>query len=147
MSATTTWPAITLATRCDSPRRTLTSTVGAPRPSPPRRCTRCAPRSPITCGRPRAAAPSWCNAPRDTSTPATHVNPTTPTGTEPRMLTLTLDIGGTKIAAGLVDPSGALVHAATRPTPKNRGAEQVWAVIQQMIADATQAAGGPIRGV
>ncbi|HZC10940.1 MAG TPA: ROK family protein, partial [Mycobacterium sp.] len=63
------------------------------------------------------------------------------------MLTLTLDIGGTKIAAGLVDPSGALVHAATRPTPKNQGAEQVWMVIQQMIADAMRAAGGPIRGV
>jgi len=63
------------------------------------------------------------------------------------MLTLTLDIGGTKIAAGLVDPSGALVYAATRPTPKSQGAEQVWMVIQQMIADAMQAAGGPIRGV
>jgi glucokinase len=63
------------------------------------------------------------------------------------MLTLTLDIGGTKIAAGLVDPSGVLVHAATRPTPKDRGAEQVWAVIQRMIADAMQAAGGAIRGI
>ena len=33
------------------------------------------------------------------------------------MLTLCLDIGGTKIAAGLVDPGGALVYTATRPTP------------------------------
>ena len=63
------------------------------------------------------------------------------------MLTLTLDIGGTKIAAGLVDPSGALVHAATLPTPNGEGAEQVWAVIERMIADAMRAAGGPIRGV
>src|SRR5271166_5849734 len=63
------------------------------------------------------------------------------------MLTLTLDIGGTKIAAGLVDPSGALVHTATRLTPKNQGAEQVWAVIQRMIAEAIQAAGGAIRAV
>ena len=63
------------------------------------------------------------------------------------MLTLTLDIGGTKIAAGLVDPSGALVHAATLPTPNHEGAEQVWAVIERMIADAMRAAGGPIRGV
>ena len=63
------------------------------------------------------------------------------------MLTLTLDIGGTKIAAGLVDPSGALVHTATRPTPKNQGAEQVWVVIQQMIAETTRAAGGAIRAV
>jgi glucokinase len=63
------------------------------------------------------------------------------------MLTLALDIGGTKIAAGLVDPSGALVHAATRPTPKNQGAEDVWALIHQMIADARQTAGGAIRAV
>jgi glucokinase len=63
------------------------------------------------------------------------------------MLTLTLDIGGTKIAAGLVDASGTLVHAATLPTPNKQGAEQVWAVVQQMIADAMQAAGGPIRGI
>jgi glucokinase len=62
------------------------------------------------------------------------------------MLTLTLDIGGTKIAAGLVDPSGTLVHAAISPTP-GQGAEQVWAVIERMIADAMRAAGGPIRGV
>ncbi|MFZ3319865.1 ROK family protein, partial [Mycobacterium sp.] len=51
------------------------------------------------------------------------------------MLTLTLDIGGTKIAVGLVDPAGELVHAATRPTPKGQAAEQVWGVVQQMIAD------------
>jgi glucokinase len=63
------------------------------------------------------------------------------------MLTLTLDIGGTKIAAGLVDPSGALVHRVTRPTPKGQGAEQVWAVTQQMIAEEMKAAGGAIRAV
>jgi len=63
------------------------------------------------------------------------------------MLTLTLDIGGTKIAAGLVDPSGALVHVATRPTPKDQGEEQIWFVIQRMIVDAMQAAGGAIRAV
>ena len=33
------------------------------------------------------------------------------------MLTLCLDIGGTKIAAGLADPDGVLVHTAKRPTP------------------------------
>ena len=56
-------------------------------------------------------------------TPGTPASPTTRTGTELAMLTLTLDIGGTKIAAGLVDPSGALVYRAARPTPKERGAE------------------------
>ncbi|MBS2079790.1 ROK family protein, partial [Mycobacterium tuberculosis] len=32
------------------------------------------------------------------------------------MPTLCLDIGGTKIAAALVDSAGALVHSAIRPT-------------------------------
>ena len=63
------------------------------------------------------------------------------------MLTLTLDIGGTKIAVGLVDRAGALVHAATRPTPKGQGAEQVWAVVQQMIAEAMDTAGSAVGAV
>jgi glucokinase len=63
------------------------------------------------------------------------------------MLTLTLDVGGTKIAVGLVDSTGALVHTAIRPTPKDQGAEQIWLLTQQMIADAMQVAGGVIRAV
>jgi glucokinase len=63
------------------------------------------------------------------------------------MLTLTLDIGGTKIAAGLVDSSGALVHTLHTPTPKNLGAEHIWAVVERMIVDAMQAAGGGISAV
>ncbi len=63
------------------------------------------------------------------------------------MLTLTLDIGGTKIAVGLVDSTGALVHTAVRPTPKGQGAEQIWLLTQRMIADAMQVAGGVIRAV
>jgi glucokinase len=59
------------------------------------------------------------------------------------MLTLCLDVGGTKIAVGLADPDGALVHTAIRPTP----AEQVWDVIDAMIADALRAAGGAVRAV
>jgi glucokinase len=77
----------------------------------------------------------------------TPVNPTTSTGTDLLMLTLTLDIGGTKIAAGLVDPAGALVHAAVRPTPNGQGAEKVWAVVQQLIAEALRAAGGAVGAV
>jgi glucokinase len=63
------------------------------------------------------------------------------------MLTLTLDIGGTKIAAGLVDPAGALVHTTIYPTPKEQGAEQVWTAVQQTIVAVLHAAGGAIRGV
>jgi glucokinase len=63
------------------------------------------------------------------------------------MLTLCLDIGGTKIAAGLADPSGVLVHTAIRPTPAGASAEQVWAVVAAMIADAVRTAGGAVRAV
>jgi glucokinase len=63
------------------------------------------------------------------------------------MLTLALDIGGTKIAAGLVDPVGTLVHAATLPTPKDQGAEQVWAAVQQAITGEMDVAGGTVRAV
>lgn len=63
------------------------------------------------------------------------------------MLTLCLDIGGTKIAAGLADPAGTLVHTAQRPTPAYGGAEQVWAAIAEMIADALGVAGGAVGGV
>jgi glucokinase len=58
--------------------------------------------------------------------------------------TLTIDIGGTKIAAGLVDSSGTLVSAAKRPTPDG-DAERVWDVIDELIAETV--AGHQIRGV
>ena len=64
------------------------------------------------------------------------------------MLTLCLDIGGTKIAAGLVDPAGALVHTATRPTPAGataRSRSGPWSTA--MIADALRAADGAVRAV
>jgi glucokinase len=61
-------------------------------------------------------------------------------------LTLALDIGGTKIAAGLVDADGTLVHHARLPTPDN-DAEAVWAVVDTLITEALAAAGGRVRGV
>lgn len=63
------------------------------------------------------------------------------------MLTLGLDIGGTKIAVGLTDPDGTLVHTAIRPTPVSGGADQVWVAVAAMIADAICAAGGAVTGV
>jgi glucokinase len=63
------------------------------------------------------------------------------------MLTLCLDIGGTKIAAGLADPDGVLVHTATRPTPVGSDAEQVWAAVDAMIADALRVANGAVAAV
>jgi glucokinase len=60
------------------------------------------------------------------------------------MLILCVDIGGTKIAAGLADPDGALVYTAKRPTPVDAGAEGVWATVAAMIADAVGAADGAV---
>ncbi len=61
-------------------------------------------------------------------------------------LTLALDVGGTKIAAGLVDAAGALVHTATRPTV-GADAEAVWAVVAGLLDDALRVAGGAVAAV
>ncbi len=63
------------------------------------------------------------------------------------MLTLAVDIGGTKIAVGLVDPAGVLVHSAVEPTPKDQQAEHVWTILDRMLADTVKVANGDIRGV
>jgi glucokinase len=59
---------------------------------------------------------------------------------------LALDIGGTKIAAGLVDADGTLVHHAKLPTPEE-DAEAIWTVVDTLITEALAAAGGHVRGV
>ncbi|OMC38922.1 sugar kinase [Mycobacterium sp. GA-1841] len=61
-------------------------------------------------------------------------------------LTAALDIGGTKIAAGLVDPDGALVHRAELPTPDG-DAEAVWTVVETLLAETGRVAGGAAVGV
>lgn len=61
-------------------------------------------------------------------------------------LTLALDIGGTKIAVGLVDDSGTLVHHAKLPTPDG-DAEAIWAVVHSLLTEAVAGAGGHVRGV
>lgn len=62
-------------------------------------------------------------------------------------LALALDVGGTKIAAGLVDPIGALVYSAVRPTGGDRGGEAIWAVVTDLIAEVLAAAGGSVAAV
>ncbi len=61
-------------------------------------------------------------------------------------VTLALDIGGTKIAAGLVDADGALVQHAKLPTPDG-DAEAVWTVVDTLVTEALAEAGGHVRGV
>jgi glucokinase len=59
--------------------------------------------------------------------------------------TLALDVGGTKIAVGLVDSGGTLVHHAQQPTPHG-DADTVWAVTQDLIAEAVRTADGEVTG-
>jgi glucokinase len=61
-------------------------------------------------------------------------------------LVLALDVGGTKIAAGLVDPDGALVHHAQLPTPA-ADARAIWAVAERLLTEAMAAANGDVIGL
>ncbi|MCE9514747.1 MAG: ROK family protein, partial [Mycobacterium sp.] len=47
---------------------------------------------------------------------------------------LALDIGGTKIAAGLVDANGQLLHSNRQPTPRSAEPDEVWAAAERTIA-------------
>lgn len=58
---------------------------------------------------------------------------------------LAVDIGGTKIAAGVVDESGRLLRQSRRSTPHVDDPDQVWVAAEQAIADAV--GGGRVRGV
>ncbi len=55
---------------------------------------------------------------------------------------LALDVGGTKIAAGLADPDGSLTYTVTLPTRADQGTEAVWAVVTELIENALERAGG-----
>jgi glucokinase len=61
-------------------------------------------------------------------------------------VTLTLDIGGTKIAVGIVDADGTLVHQGKLPTPDG-DAEAVWTVVDTLVTEALAEARGRVRGV
>ena len=70
-----------------------------------------------------------------------------PSRSAPARRILSLDIGGTKIAAGLVDADGVLLHRNRQPTPPGGDADQVWAAVERTITDALAAAGGSVSGV
>ncbi|MGI9123641.1 MAG: ROK family protein [Mycobacterium sp.] len=61
--------------------------------------------------------------------------------------TLALDVGGTKIAAGIVDVNGQVLHQNRRPTPPGGDTDQVWAAAEATITEALAAAGGTVGGV
>jgi glucokinase len=51
--------------------------------------------------------------------------------------TLALDIGGTKIAAGVVDADGQLLSSRREPTPRTGDPEAVWGVVDSLISSFT----------
>lgn len=61
-------------------------------------------------------------------------------------LTLALDVGGTKLAAGLVDADGNLVHRTQTPTPDG-DAETIWDAVASLLADTRSAADSTIGAV
>lgn len=89
---------------------------------------------------------------------AIHANPTTSIGIDERLreetkalmsapVTLALDIGGTKIAAGLVGAEGELLHQNRQPTPRSADPDEVWLAAERAISDALAAADGTVAGV
>lgn len=60
---------------------------------------------------------------------------------------LALDVGGTKIAVGLVDPDGTLTYTLALPTRADQGTEVVWSVVAELIENALERAGGRVAAV
>ena len=67
-------------------------------------------------------------------------------GREPGALSIGVDIGGTKIAAGVVDVDGRILHTARRPTPRD-DATAVLAQVASIVRELCSVAGGDIAGV
>jgi glucokinase len=61
-------------------------------------------------------------------------------------MALAVDIGGTKLAVGLVDERGALGWRESAPTPVTTSAEALWAVLVDLVAQAVTA-GAAVCGV
>ena len=63
------------------------------------------------------------------------------------MYTIGIDIGGTKIAGGLVDRSGAIRDRTQCSTRASEGGRAVMARVVEMAAGLRQASGGKIEGI
>lgn len=59
---------------------------------------------------------------------------------------LALDIGGTKVAAALVDPGGRLTQVRQRPTPHG-GAEVLWGTVAGLLTETLRDADGAVEAV
>ena len=63
------------------------------------------------------------------------------------MSVLALDIGGTKMAAGLVDPGGRVLLTERIPTPAMADSETLWRALLGLAEHVAGRADGPVKGV
>jgi glucokinase len=54
---------------------------------------------------------------------------------------LAVDVGGTKLAAGLIEPAGRVLEWAQVPTPRDLDAEQLWRTLDALITKILDGAG------
>ncbi|HEX2314811.1 MAG TPA: ROK family protein, partial [Thermomonospora sp.] len=62
-------------------------------------------------------------------------------GTEP--YALAIDVGGTKLAAALVEPGGRVAHYARMDTPRDVDAEGLWRSLESLLDKLQADAGSP----
>lgn len=62
-------------------------------------------------------------------------------------LVIGLDIGGTKLNAGLVTADGQIVRRLRRPTPARDGGQAVYDAVESVIADLLGAAEAPVSAI
>lgn len=60
---------------------------------------------------------------------------------------LAIDIGGTKLAAGLVEPGGRVAAWAQVPTPADVGAEQLWRTLDALVTGVLETSGVSADGL
>ena len=53
---------------------------------------------------------------------------------------LVIDIGGTKLAAGVAEPGGRLITWAQVPTPEDTDAEQLWRTLEVLLLQVLKTA-------
>jgi glucokinase len=54
---------------------------------------------------------------------------------------MVIDVGGTKLVAGVADPTGRLITWAQRATPRGLDTEQLWSTLDALITQVADAAG------
>jgi glucokinase len=59
---------------------------------------------------------------------------------------LAVDVGGTKLAAGVVLRSGLVLGARVAPTPQGADAEALWAALTALLRDVLRTVGLPVVG-